>query len=119
MAQEQNRDHPFYYVLDLLAEVTKKRGSYLNTDDLDRLGIKLSGLDVNTGMPADHGPQFCDLSTSQEFDGLYKVKSIPYWTGKDKDVYCAAYGWELLLEKCLGGNYPKELITKSKYIIRS
>jgi hypothetical protein len=50
MGKDQgNRDHPFYRVIDLLVKVSTKPGSYLSTDDLDSLGIKLSGMDINTG----------------------------------------------------------------------
>jgi|SRR5271156_2313024 len=115
---QDNRDHPFYRVIDLLVKVSTKPGSYLSTDDLDSLGIKLSGMDINTGKPADDGPQFCDLYPSQDLDDLFENESIDYWPSKETNVYCAADAVGLILERCLGTNYGSTLISKSKYLIR-
>jgi hypothetical protein len=123
MSKDQdNRDHPFYRVIDLLVKLSTKPGSYLSTDDLDSLGIKLSGMDINTGRPADDGPQFCDLYPSQDFHDLFENELIDHWPSikTESNVYCSANAVGLILEKCLGTNYcSKDLISQSKYLIRS
>ena len=117
---QNSRDHPFYHVTDLLVKVGRKPGSYLSAEDLDRLGIKLSSMNIETGTPADSGPQFCDLYPSQEFDNLFKERvpfdTIQLWPMYQRDEYSAAYGVGLFLGNCLRMNGDKEpLAYKNKY----
>lgn len=121
---QDNRDHPFYRVLDFLVTVSKRPGSYLSTDDLYSLGIKLSDMDINTGKPADDGPQFCDLYTKQAFDDLFEnaeFEEINYWptARSEGNGYYLAYAVGSNLVNCLGVSYsPECLLSKSKYLIR-
>ena len=39
----------YHRVAALLRKIDRKRGSYLSADDLESLGIKLSGMDIETG----------------------------------------------------------------------
>jgi hypothetical protein len=96
-----DEDHPFYRVVDLLRKVRRKRGSYLSVDDLESLGIKLSGMDIETGRPADSGPQFCDPYPSQKFDKLFEKVSADLRLGDEEDVYATAHGMGMLIVDCL------------------
>jgi hypothetical protein len=95
-------DHPLYRVADLLRRVRRKRGSYLSANDLECLGIKLSEMDIETGRPADSGPQFCEPYPSQEFDKVFEKVSADLRLGEDEDdVYATAWGIGMLIEDCL------------------
>jgi hypothetical protein len=97
-----DEDHPFYRVVDLLRRVRRKRGSYLSADDLECLGIKQSGMDIETGRPADSGPQFCEPYPSQEFDKVFEKVSADLRLGEDEDdVYVTAWGIGMLIGNCL------------------
>src|SRR5439155_26875061 len=96
-----DEDHPFYRVIDLLRKVGRKRGSYLSADDLESLGIKLSGMDIETGRPADSGPQFCDPYPSKEFDKLLEKVSANFQALDEGDVYSTAFGIGIDLDHCL------------------
>lgn len=97
-----DKDLPYYRVAQLLRRVRDKRGSYLSASDLERLGIKLSGMDIETGRPADSGPQFCEPYPSQEFDNVFEKVSVDLRLGEDEnDVYVTAWGIGMLFEDCL------------------
>jgi hypothetical protein len=95
-------DDPYYHVACLLWKIRDKRGSYLSTDDLERLGIKLSSMDTETGKPADSGPQFGEPYPSQEFDKHFEKVSVDLGLGEDEnDVYSTAWGIGMLIGDCL------------------
>ena len=119
----ENQDLPFYRVRDLLKKVLEKSGSYLSSKDLMDFGIKLSSMDIETGVSEDSGPQFCHLLPSDEFTELFRKRvSIDHWPDdyeddeddmpdNREDPFSAAYGVRLLLDKCLGADYDKEALT--------
>ena len=114
---QDNRAHPFYPVTNLLAEIVPRRGPYLSAEDLERFGIKLSSMDVETGKPEDSGPQFCDLYPSKEFDEPFE-KNI-YWPRYRERAYYAAYEVGLILLECLAmEEYEGFFKSKSKYYMR-
>jgi len=95
------KDQTYYDVASVLQKVHQRRGPYLSADDLESLGIELSGMDIETGRPADSRPQFCDLYPSQEFDKLFEKVSAdlhPYDEGR---VYDTAFGIGMDLDCCL------------------
>jgi hypothetical protein len=91
----------YHRVAALLRKVDRKRGSYLSADDLESLGIKLSGMDIETGRPAGSGPQFCDPYPSPEFDKLFEKVSADLRLGDEENVYYAGHGMGMLIEECL------------------
>ena len=91
----------YHRVAALLRKVDRKRGSYLSADDLESLDIKLSGMDIETGRPADSGPQFCDLYPSQEFDKLFEKASANFQGLDEGDAYSTALGIGIDLDHCL------------------
>jgi hypothetical protein len=96
-----DKDHPYYRVAHLLRKVHRKHGSYLSADDLESLGIKVSEMDLETGRPADAGPQFCEPYPSQEFDKVFEKVSADLRLGDEEDVYAAGHGMGMLIEDCL------------------
>jgi len=111
---DNNRDHPYYHVRDLTIKVVQRPPSPLNSDDLQTLGVEVTGMDIATGKPADSGPQFCDLYPLREFDSIFeKVDEWPQQRATGS--YKAAYQIRQLIEKSLiqGG-----LASKSKYVWR-
>ena len=70
-----DKDLPYYRVAHLLRRVRNRRESYLSAGDLERLGIKLSGIDIETGRLADSGLQFCGSYPSREFDNVFEKVS--------------------------------------------
>jgi hypothetical protein len=118
-----DEDHPYYRVASLLRQVHRRRGPYLSADDLESLGIKLSGMGIETGRPADSGPQFCDLYPSKEFDKLFEKVSANFQALDEGDVYSTAFGIGIDLDHCLrdlgvfdGWNPSDRIIT---YRVRS
>ena len=114
-----NQDHPFYRVRDLLVKVLEKSGSYLSSKDLMDFGIELYGMDIETGVSDDSGPQFCHLLPCDRFDELFEERvSIDRWP-KEKtgnDVFTAAYGMRLFLDKCLGMGHDEDALAhESQY----
>ena len=91
----------FNHVAYLLRKVHRKRGSYLSADDLTSLGIKVSEMDLETGRPADSGPQFCDPYPSEEFDKLFEKVSADLRLGDEEYVYSAAFEVGMLIQNCL------------------
>jgi hypothetical protein len=117
----ENRDHPFYQVRDLLGKVLEKSGSYLSSKDLMDFGIKLSSMDIETGVSEDSGPQFCHLLPCDKFNELFEERvSIDRWPGGlGNDVFTAAYGVRLFLDKCLGVGYDEDALAyESQYRAR-
>ena len=97
-----DEDHPYYRVVSLLRKVHRRRGPYLSADDLESLGIKLSGMDIETGKPADSGPQFCEPYPSHEFDKIFQKISADLQLGEDEDdLYVTACGIGMLIGDCL------------------
>ena len=96
-----DKDLLFNHVAHLFRKVHRKRGSYLGADDLTSLGIKVSEMDLETGRPADSGPQFCDLYPSQEFDKLFEKVSADLRLGDEEYVYSAAFEVGMLIQKRL------------------
>jgi len=96
-----DQDHPYHHVASLLRKVHRHRGPYLSTDDLESLGIKLSGMDIETGRPADSGQQFCSLYPSKEFDKLFEKVSANFEGLDEGCVYSTAFGIGIDLDHCL------------------
>ena len=59
------------------------------------------GMDIETGRPADSGPQFCDPYPSPEFDKLFEKVSADLRLGDEENVYYAGHGMGMLIEECL------------------
>ena len=113
-----NQDLPFYRVRELLVKVLEKSGSYLSSKDLMDFGIELYSMDIKTGVSEDSGPQFCHLLPRDKFNTLFNKRvSIHDWPdGDGDDVFTAAYGVRLLLDKCLGADYDEEALAyESQY----
>jgi hypothetical protein len=113
-----NQDLPFYRVRELLVKVLEKSGSYLSSKDLMDFGIELYSMDIETGVSEDSSPQFCHLLPRDKFNTLFNKRvSIHHWPdGNGDDVFTAAYGVRLLLDKCLGADYDEEaLACESQY----
>jgi hypothetical protein len=91
-----DEDHP-----SLLRKVHRHRGPYLSTADLESLGIKLSGMDIETGRPADSGQQFCNLYLSKKFDTLFEKVSANFQGLDEGCVYSTAFGIGIDLDRCL------------------
>ncbi|KIX02802.1 uncharacterized protein Z518_08745 [Rhinocladiella mackenziei CBS 650.93] len=97
-----NEDHPYYHVASLLRKVHRHRGPYLSPDDLESLGIKVSGMDIKTGRPTDSGQQFCTLYPSKQFDKLFEKVSAKHFQDLDEGgVYGTALGIGTELDHCL------------------
>jgi hypothetical protein len=96
-----DKDLLFNHVSHLLRKVHRKRGSYLSADDLTSLGIKVSEMDLETGRPADSGPQFCNPYPNQEFDKLFEKVSADLRLGDEEYVYSAAFEVGMLTQNCL------------------
>jgi len=117
-----NQDHPFCRVRDLLVKALEKSGSYLSSKDLMDFGIELYGMNIETSVSEDSGPQFCHLLPFDKFNKLFEERvSIDRWP-EDKhgnDVFTAAYGMRLFLDKCLGVGYDEDALAyKSQYRAR-
>ena len=96
-----DEDCSYYRVAHLLRKVYRKPGSYLSADDLESLCIKVSEMDLETGRPADSGPQFCDLYPSKEFDKLFEKASANFQGLDEGGVYSTAFGIGIDLDHCL------------------
>jgi len=96
-----NEDDPFDRLTSLLRKVHRRLGPYFSADDLESLGIELSGMDIETGRPADSGPQFCDPYPSLKFNKLFKkVSAYPEIVDEDSE-YSSAFGIGMDLDHCL------------------
>ena len=95
------KDQTYYDVASVLQKVHQRRGPYLSADDLESLGIELSGMDIETGRPADSRPQFCDLYPSQEFDKLFEKVSAKFQGLDEGCVFSTAFGIGTDLHNCL------------------
>lgn len=65
------------YLLSALQYLKSNRKFYLDQDDLYRMRVKLTNLDIHTGVPDDHGQQFLQLSglkQTKEVADKYKLK---------------------------------------------
>jgi len=107
------RDHPFYAVANIAKKVIIHESSYLNSDDLAKLGVEVTAMDIETGAPADSGPQFCDLYPTREFDIIFQKVNVPWPTERKEGVYRAA----LQMLAFIIDSY-KRLENKSKYVWR-
>ena len=59
-------------------------------------------MDIETGTPADSGPQFCKPYPSQEFDKVFEKVSADLRLGEDEeDAYATAWSIGMLIEDCL------------------
>lgn len=112
---QDNRDHPYYHVRDLFAELLSHPKQYLSSDDLAKAGIEVVTMDIATGVPADSGPQFCDLCPQKEFDAMFNM--VEKWPRrKGPEVYFAAIQMgQLIYETFHNGG----LASQSKYVWRS
>ena len=50
---------PFYPVRDLCDALHKSKSITLEDEDLNKLGVKIHNLDLETGIPSDSGQQYC------------------------------------------------------------
>jgi hypothetical protein len=76
------------------------------------MGIEVAAMDIETGTPADSGPQFCDLYPCREFDAMFKTVPVQWPPLKKRGVYYAALQIMQIIESSLsdGG-----LASQSKY----
>ncbi len=96
-------DHPYYYIRDLVLKLGEHPTSYLSNEDLTSLGIKVTNMDIENGIPSDSGPQFCDLLSSKDVDNLFKRIPMDWPLEGETDNYCRAYELQLFFE-----NYWRE-----------
>jgi hypothetical protein len=69
----QDNRHLYSHVRDLAVELLLHPTLDLNSDDLATNNIEVVAMDIRTGIPADSGPQFCDLYPCREFDAMFKM----------------------------------------------
>ena len=111
---QDNRDHPYYHVRDLFVELLSHPKQYLSSDDLAKAGIEVAAMDIKTGIPADSGPQFCDLCPQKEFDAIFNM--VEKWPRRNgPGVYFAAIQMGQLIHTTFHGG---GLASQSKYVWR-
>jgi len=93
-----DKDYPFYHVARVFGKIHRTRGSYLSTEYLESLNIKVSEMDLETGRPGDFGPQFCRLYPRRAFDKLFEKVSTDFRCLDGEDVYSTGYGISLDIE---------------------
>jgi hypothetical protein len=116
MATTNSRDnqHPYFSVRDLAVKLLQHPTLHLNSDDLATNSIEVVAMDIRTGIPADSGPQFCDLYPCREFDAMFKmVDEWPQRKGPGGS-YAALQMRRLIESSFLDGG----LASQSKYIWR-
>jgi hypothetical protein len=118
MATTNSRDnresHPYFHVRNLVLKLLQHPTLSLDSDDLATAGIEVAEMDIQTGTPADSGPQFCDLYPRREFDAMFeKIDEWPQPTEPGAG-YLAALQMRRLIEKSLDGG----LTSQSKYVWR-
>src|SRR5271156_1932514 len=92
-----NNDAPFRNVVNLLKNLFPHKEYYLSTKLLESLGIKVSAMDLETGRPADSGPQFCEPYVSEQFDKVfefdrrYEKASEDFGPLNEGSVFCTAF----------------------------
>src|SRR5277367_1159825 len=110
---QDNPDHPYYHVRDLVVKILHHPTLYLSSDDLATIGIEVAAMDIKTGTPADSGPQFCDLYPRREFDTLFQ--KVDEWPQRKPGVYYGALQMRRLIENSL---LDRGLARQSKYVWR-
>jgi hypothetical protein len=109
-----NRNESFYRVRDLVIELLEHPTLYLNTSDLAAASIEVVAMDFKTGMPADSGPEFCDLYPRSKFDAIFKnVNDWPKRRGPGLSY--AAFQMKRLVKSYL---LDEGLASQSRYIWR-
>jgi hypothetical protein len=71
-SSRDNQDHSYFHVRDLAIKLLHHPPLPLNSDDLAAMGIEVAAMDIKPGIPADSGPQFCDLYPHKEFDAMFE-----------------------------------------------
>jgi len=97
----KDKDYPFYHVARVFRKIHRTRGSYLSTEDLESLNIKVSEMDLETGRPDDLGPQFCKLYPRRAFDKLFEKVSTDFRHFDDGEVETTGYGIALTIRNSL------------------
>ena len=107
------RHHAFYSVRDLASKLILHPPSYLTSDDLAKMGIEVTAMDIKTDTPTDSGPQLCDLCPCREFDAMFKNAPVQWPPLKNRGNYYAALQMMRIIEGTLK---DKGLISQSKYV---
>ncbi|KIX04758.1 uncharacterized protein Z518_05628 [Rhinocladiella mackenziei CBS 650.93] len=87
-----DRDSPFNHVLKVYQETRRPRGSYLSTEYLDTLNIRVFEMDLETGKPEDPGLQFGTPYPSQEVDKLFAKVSDDFGGLDQGNLFCTGCG---------------------------
>jgi hypothetical protein len=114
-SSQEAQNKLYYRVISVGAKAVLHPSSYLTDDDLATMGIEVTAMDIKTGVPADSGPQFCDLYPSREFDAMFKKTKPVEWPHKKPGVYFAALQIMRILDLSLRDN---ALASQSKYTWR-
>jgi len=94
-----DKDAPYNHVVELYNKTRRPCGSYLSDKDLESLKIRASEMDLETGKPADSGPQFGTPCPSDEVDKLFEKVSNDFRNLEDANVYHTGYGVALAIKK--------------------
>jgi hypothetical protein len=95
----------FEFARRVLSKIIKHPSPYLSNKDLKDLGIRCTGLDLETGKPTDGGVAFISPYPLTEIDRIlhekkpWKVRALPQ--KKDSMNMCAAMEISGLLEEYL------------------
>jgi len=97
----KDKDYPCYHVARVFRKIHRTRGSYLSTEYLESLNIKVSEMDLETGRPEDSGPQFCRLYPRRAFDKLFEKVSAEFEYLDEGDMESTGYGIALTIRNSL------------------
>ena len=102
----ESTKHSFEFVRRVLSKIIKHPSPYLSNEDMKDLGIKCTGLDLETGKPTDGGVTFISPYPLTEIDRILHEKK-PWRVSsrlpqkKDSMNMCAAMEISTLLEEYL------------------
>ena len=90
MAKQELKDHPYYAIRDLVIKLRKYPSAQLDPEDLKRLGVEITSMDVETGISSDGRLQFSKPFSRASFEDLLRHHkddiSWEDWGGKRENM---------------------------------